>query len=288
MANQKPVSTSSYNESRRMRNSKPKDPDGRRGSLLERHRRENIVASYYEESLSTTNSNGLSTSLLEKQKRRCGSGATGNDEESLSTTNSTPKDPGGSRASPRRRHAADYTLGDRLLPSDVRQFRRANSGESLTPKGRVFVWRTDRTFTCAEFEGVNGQGMPRFRVNEAGSFKAIPPEKLSLHVLVPTTGCDSWMVATVSPPTLPVVTRSAADGINASVPEQEKIHKVGERVLYRGRDGLALATVQDVYLDDQLSPYYCIRLQDGSERQTDNEHICLVDLSFDMSKQLYF
>ncbi|EJK74548.1 hypothetical protein THAOC_03767, partial [Thalassiosira oceanica] len=237
-------------------------------------------------------------------KSRRGGEAASNEEESRQVLNSTPKDPrrrhtvdyslgdllgGEAAASPDRRHAADYSLGDRLLESDLRQFRRAKSGESLTPKGRVFVRRADRTFTCAEFDGVNRQGMLRFRVDEAGSFKEISPEKLSSHVLAPTTGCDSpgcdsrteakvsppsspRTEAKVSPPSSPVVTERV-DG------KLEKIHKVGDCVIYQGRGGLSLATIQDVYLDDQLSPYYYIRLQDGSERQTDNEHICLADPS---------
>jgi len=326
MANQTPVSTSNNEEPRRsrrmstMRNSKQKDPDGLRGSLLEKRRRESTLASNEEESFSTTNSNSrLNSSLPEKQRSRRGGEAASNDEESRQS-----KDPdglrgsllkkqksrrGGGAASPRRRHtvaysrgdllgeeaaassptrshAADYSLGDRLLISDLRQFRSANSGESLTPKGRVFVRRADRTYTCAEFDGVNRQGMLRFRVDEAGSFKAICPKKLSSHVLVPTTGCDSpgcdsRTVETSSPPSSPVVAKSD-DEIHASVPEQEleKIHKVGDCVIYQGRGGLSLATIHDVYLDDQLSPYYYIKLQDGSERQTDNEHICLADPSY--------
>jgi len=325
MANQTPVSTSNNEEPRRsrrmstMRNSKQKDPDGLRGSLLEKRRRESTLAGNEEESFSTTNSNSrLNSSLPEKQRSRRGGEAASNDEESRQS-----KDPdglrgsllkkqksrrGGGAASPRRRHtvaysrgdlgeeaaassptrshAADYSLGDRLLISDLRQFRSANSGESLTPKGRVFVRRADRTYTCAEFDGVNRQGMLRFRVDEAGSFKAICPKKLSSHVLVPTTGddspgCDSRTVETSSPPSSPVVAKSD-DEIHASVPEQEleKIHKVGDCVIYQGRGGLSLATIQDVYLDDQLSPYYYIKLQDGSERQTDNEHICLADPSY--------
>ena len=232
---------------------------------------------------------GLRGSLLKKQKRR---------------------GRGGEAPSPTSRHAADYSLGDRLLASDHRRFRRANTGESLAAKGPVFIRRADRTFTCAEFEGVDGDGMLRFRVNVAGSFKMLSPEKLSSHALVPTTECDSpagdareerlqvdkvitqsrrksemcssrtaeTVSVTVSPPPSPVVTKSV-DGIHASAPEPEKIHKVGDCVIYQGRGGLALATVQEVYLDDQLSPYYYIRLQDGSERQTDNEHIYLTDPS---------
>jgi len=275
-----------------MKNSTPKDPDGLRGSLLER------------------------------QKRRRGRGAASSDEEPRRVPNSSPKDPDGLRgsllkkqkrrgrgeeaASPRRSNAADYSLGDRLMPSDLHQFRRANIGESLTPKGRVFVRRADRTFTCAEFDGVDGQGMPRFRVNEAGSFKVISPKRLSSHVLVPTTGgdspgCDSRTVETSSPPSSPVVAKGlpavatvssrppsspvvakSVDGNHSPVPELEleKIHKVGDCVIYQGRGGLSLATIHDVYLDDQLSPYYYIKLQDGSERQTDNEHICLADPSY--------
>ena len=351
MANQKPVSTSNDEESRRprrprrMRNSTPKDPDGLRGSLLEKRRRESVLAGNEEESLSTTSSNGpLNSSLLEKQRSRRDGKVANNGEESRRS-----KDPDGLRGSllkkqksrgrgeeadiPRRRHtmvdyslgdllgdeaadcpsrshAADYSLGDRLLASDHRRFRRAKRGESLTPKGRVFVRRADRTFTCAEFEGVDGDGMLRFRVNVAGSFKMLSPEKLSSHALVPTTECDSpagdareerlqvdkvitqsrrksemcssrtaeTVSVTVSPPPSPVVTKSV-DGIHASAPEPEKIHKVGDCVIYQGRGGLALARVQEVHLDDQLSPYYYIRLQDGSERQTDNEHIYLTDPS---------
>ena len=298
-----------------MRNSTPKDPDGLRGSLLEKRRRESVLAGNEEESLSTTSSIGpLNSSLLEKQRSRRDGKVANNGEESRRS-----KDPDGLRGSllkkqksrgrgeeadiPRRRHtmvdyslgdllgdeaadcpsrshAADYSLGDRLLASDHRRFRRAKRGESLTPKGRVFVRRADRTFTCAEFEGVDGDGLPRFRVSEAGSFKVISPERLSSHVLVPTTGCDSQTVATVSSPSSssPVVAKSV-DGIHATVPQPEKIHKVGDCVIYQGRVGLALAMVQEVYLDDQLSPYYYIRLQDGSERQTDNEHIYLTDPS---------
>ncbi|EJK49903.1 hypothetical protein THAOC_31171 [Thalassiosira oceanica] len=236
MANQKPVSSTHEEESRRMKSSTPKDPDGLRGSLLER------------------------------QKRRRGRGATSSDEESRRMKSSTPKEPEGLRgsllkkqkrrgrgeeaASPTRGHATDYSLGDRLPPSDLRRFRRAKSEESLTPKGRVFVRRADRTFTCAEFEGVNRQGMLRFRVNEAGSFKEISPEKLSSHVLAPTTGCDSpgcdsrteakvspppspRTEAKVSPPSSPVVT-DRVDG------KLETIHKVGDCVIYQGRGGFPL------------------------------------------------
>ena len=274
MAKQKPISSTSNDDEscrprrRRTRNSTPKDPDGLRGSLLEK----------------------------QKRRRGRGIGAAGNGEGPRRMPNPTPKDPeglrgsllkkqkrrgrGGEAPSPTSRHDADYSLGDRLLPSDLRRFRRAKRGESLAAKGRVFVRRADRTFTCAEFEGVDGDGLPRFRVSEAGSFKVISPERLSSHVLVPTTGCDSQTVATVSSPSpsSPVVVKSV-DGIHATVPQPEKIHKVGDCVIYQGRVGLALAMVQEVYLDDQLSPYYYIRLQDGSERQTDNEHIYLTDPS---------
>ena len=337
---------------------------------------------------------GLRGSLLEKQKRRRSSGVVcNNDDESRRAANSTPKDPDGLRgsllkkqrslreveaASARRSQAADYSLGDRLLPSDRRRFRRANSGEAegLTPRARVFVRRADRTFTCAEFEGVGVDGLSRFRVNEAGSFKAIPPARFSSHVLVPTNGRRTQAVPTVSPPSstkdrsiadgrrlgsLPIrknrnrrhstttLSTAAVNGEDQSsgiygrrssspqgVAEQhqpngssfhhrprlpfdfdendefpqppnhtsrtsslfssvqdtvtvasvqdmvtvasdpDQMLKVGDRVLYQGNGGknLAPAVIQDVYLDDNLCPYYYIRFQDGSERQTDNKHIC--------------
>ena len=355
-------------ESRRMTNSTTsKDPDGQSSSSDEESRR-----------MTNSNQKQVSTSI---------------DEEPPRMTNSTPKDPdglpsssllekqknlrGGGPTFPRRRsQAADYSLGDRLLASDLRRFRRANSGESLMPRARVFVRRADRTFTCAEFEGVGVDGLSRFRVNEAGSFKAIPPARFSSHVLVPANGRRTQAVPTVSPPSstkdrsiadgrrlgsLPIrknrnrrhstttLSTAAVNGEDQSsgiygrrssspqgVAEQhqpngssfhhrprlpfdfdendeflqppnhtsrtsslfssvqdtvtvasvqdmvtvasdpDQMLKVGDRVLYQGNGGknLAPATIQDVYLDDNLCPYYYIRFQDGSERQTDNKHIC--------------
>jgi len=58
-----------------------------------------------------------------------------------------------------------------------------------------------------------------------------------------------------------------------------KIYQKDSSVLYKGRDGEEEALILDVHLDDELEPYYTIRLIDGREiRQTDNDHIVMEQL----------
>ena len=58
-----------------------------------------------------------------------------------------------------------------------------------------------------------------------------------------------------------------------------KIYQKDSSVLYKGRDGEEEALILDVHLDDEMEPYYTIRLIDGREiRQTDNDHIVMEKL----------
>ena len=58
-----------------------------------------------------------------------------------------------------------------------------------------------------------------------------------------------------------------------------KIYQKDSSVLYKGRDGEVEALILDVHLDDEMEPYYTIRLIDGREiRQTDNDHIVMEQL----------
>ena len=58
-----------------------------------------------------------------------------------------------------------------------------------------------------------------------------------------------------------------------------KIYQRDSSVLYKGRNGEEEAIILDVHLDDEMEPYYTIRLIDGREiRQTDNDHIVMEKL----------
>jgi len=58
-----------------------------------------------------------------------------------------------------------------------------------------------------------------------------------------------------------------------------KIYQKDSSVLYKGRDGEVEALILDVHFDDEMEPYYTIRLIDGREiRQTDNDHIVMEKL----------
>jgi len=58
-----------------------------------------------------------------------------------------------------------------------------------------------------------------------------------------------------------------------------KIYQKDSSVLYKGRNGEEEALILDVHLDDEMEPYYTIRLIDGREiRQTDNDHIVMEKL----------
>ena len=59
-----------------------------------------------------------------------------------------------------------------------------------------------------------------------------------------------------------------------------KIYQKDSSVLYKGRNGEEeAALILDVHLDDEMEPYYTIRLLDGREiRQTDNDHIVMEQL----------
>lgn len=58
-----------------------------------------------------------------------------------------------------------------------------------------------------------------------------------------------------------------------------KIYQKDSSVLYKGRNGEEEALILDVHLDDELEPYYTIRLMSGREiRQTDNDHIVMEQL----------
>jgi len=57
--------------------------------------------------------------------------------------------------------------------------------------------------------------------------------------------------------------------------EEEKpvMYEAGTSVRYRGAGGEMGARILDAHLDDELVPYYTIKLEDGREKQTDNAHL---------------
>lgn len=71
---------------------------------------------------------------------------------------------------------------------------------------------------------------------------------------------------------VPQVQCKTEDGKTKMVP----MYKVGMGVYYkRQNEGKLLAKILEVHLDDLLEPYYTIKLEDGREKQTDNDHITL-------------
>lgn len=55
------------------------------------------------------------------------------------------------------------------------------------------------------------------------------------------------------------------------------LHQKGMNVFYQSSGSTVTpAHILDVHLDDELKPYYTIRLEDGREKQTDNDHILLL------------
>jgi len=55
------------------------------------------------------------------------------------------------------------------------------------------------------------------------------------------------------------------------------LHQKGMNVFYQSSGStITPARILDVHLDDELEPYYTIRLEDGREKQTDNDHILLL------------
>ena len=55
------------------------------------------------------------------------------------------------------------------------------------------------------------------------------------------------------------------------------LHQKGMNVFYQSYGSTVTpAVILDVHLDDELEPYYTIRLEDGREKQTDNGHIILL------------
>mmetsp|Transcript_41322 Transcript_41322/g.86711 ORF Transcript_41322/g.86711 Transcript_41322/m.86711 type:complete len:320 (-) Transcript_41322:62-1021(-) len=75
---------------------------------------------------------------------------------------------------------------------------------------------------------------------------------------------------------------AAAEEMVDNTIEEEKeespvVYKAGVSVQYRGAGGEMGARILDVHLDDELVPYYTIKLEDGREKQTDNAHLSPVE-----------
>lgn len=58
-------------------------------------------------------------------------------------------------------------------------------------------------------------------------------------------------------------------------PERVPRYKTGMAVLYKSSGTIASARILEVHADDECVPYYTLRLEDGREKQTDNDHIAL-------------
>ncbi|KAL7466279.1 hypothetical protein ACHAXS_006570 [Conticribra weissflogii] len=54
------------------------------------------------------------------------------------------------------------------------------------------------------------------------------------------------------------------------------VHQKDKIISYRSKEGIVEALIVDVHRDDLHEPYYTIRLTDGREKQTDNDHILLI------------
>ncbi|KAL3942571.1 MAG: hypothetical protein SGBAC_003241, partial [Bacillariaceae sp.] len=166
-----------------------------------------------------------------------------------------------------------------------------NMGQPMGQHQQQALPQTQNQFGNMNVQQPNQNGMPQMQTAQPTSMQSAPQAMPNPAIQQPPAPQGS------APPADPMDafshlsvggssnTQSSRQGDTkpevTSGDEKDKKYKEKQVVAYKSNGKFSLARIEKVHLDDELTPYYTIKIEFEKEKQTDNAHLQELSPSFD-------